>query len=152
MGASGGQETIYSYLTKDHERLDDLLENFIVQLQDGKLAFDIFEQFNSGLKRHIQWEEELLFPLFENYTGSVNSGPTAVMRNEHIDIISLINTIADKQNNQITISNATTQLKTLLANHNFKEERILYPLMDKYFSGEEVAEGLKQMNAESSLF
>lgn len=151
-GGCGGQtaekETINSYLGKDHERLDNLLQNFASLKKDNKRAGIIFQTFSSGLKRHINWEELLLFPLFEDHTGSVNSGPTAVMRSEHAEIKVLINEIEKNIGLHLDSTAATQKLITLLADHNFKEEKILYPSMDDFFSDEETNNAIRKMISE----
>ena len=38
------------------------------------------------MQRHIVWEEDLLFPLWEKKTGRSEEGPTVVMRGEHRQI------------------------------------------------------------------
>ena len=50
---------------------------------------ECFEKFKFGLHRHIAWEEEILFPLFEEKTGMTDGGPTFVMREEHRQIKAL---------------------------------------------------------------
>jgi regulator of cell morphogenesis and NO signaling len=45
-------------------------------------AIKNFEEFKAGLEQHIVWEEEILFPSFEQKFG-LPGGPTEVMRWEH---------------------------------------------------------------------
>ena len=42
-------------------------------------------EFTCGLSRHINVEEGVLFPTFEQMTG-MTTGPTTVMRSEHVEI------------------------------------------------------------------
>ena len=53
---------------------------------DIERAESIFLFFKSELERHIIWEEDILFPVFERKTGIKDGGPTSVMRIEHIQI------------------------------------------------------------------
>ena len=76
--------TISGYFRHDHDRLDTLLQSFqSLKRQNFAKAKEAFTQLKSGLERHIRWEEELLFPLWEEKTGMSDEGPTFVMRHEH---------------------------------------------------------------------
>jgi len=69
----------------DHEELDDYLKQFQSLKRDYYAqAKPFFRKFKFGLQRHILWEEEIIFPIFESKTGMKDSGPTAVMRQEHV--------------------------------------------------------------------
>jgi hemerythrin superfamily protein len=58
------------YLTEDHNHLDNLLEGFQEwKPKDLAKAKDFLSQFVSTLHRHLQWEETIFFPLFEQKTG-----------------------------------------------------------------------------------
>ncbi len=79
--------TISHYYAADHDRLDELFGRFQSSKQsDRTVARHLFAEFKAGLERHIAWEEDLLFPLFEAHTGMHAAGPTAVMRDEHRQI------------------------------------------------------------------
>jgi iron-sulfur cluster repair protein YtfE (RIC family) len=72
--------SISHHYGQDHDRLDDLFRQFqALKLSDRESAGRAFQEFKAGLERHIAWEEEILFPAFENKTGQT-SGPTQVMR------------------------------------------------------------------------
>ena len=86
--------SITRYFQQDHERLDALLQQFqhLTKTGSGK-ANDCFQEFKGALERHIAWEEDILFPLFEEKTGMRRTGPTEVMRMEHEQIKQLLETI-----------------------------------------------------------
>lgn len=120
-------------MSKDHDRLDGVFSTFqktgANQLDQAK---KLFSQFESGLRRHIVWEEEILFPAFEDQTGMKNTGPTAVMRMEHNEIKKLLDQIGQNlQENEIHTGNAEESLIGVLTSHNGKEEKILYPWIDR---------------------
>ena len=50
-------------------------------------SHSLFSQFDTGVRAHIAWEEEILFPPFEEKTG---------MRMEHQQIKQLLQTIEEK--------------------------------------------------------
>ena len=99
---------------------------------DPAKAGQHFKEFKFGLQRHIIWEEEILFPLFEEKTGLTQGGPTEVMRREHRLIGKYLEEIHEKVKAQNPDSDDDEQmlLNTLFA-HNQKEEQILYPAIDR---------------------
>lgn len=132
--------TISDFFEKDHNRLDNLFKQFQAsKSNDFALAKSCFKEFMFGLKRHIVWEEEILFPIFEQKTGMRDSGPTAVMRFEH----ELINKALDGIHKKIKEGRIDTELEEsslmeVLVEHNSKEEGILYPAMDQLLTPPEV--------------
>jgi len=127
------QNTISKFFEKDHDRLDELFKTFQqLKRSDFPKAKEAFKAFKSGLQRHIVWEEDLLFPLWENKTGMSDSGPTPVMRNEHRQIGQLLEAIHGKVAAQNPDSDQEEQaLLDILGSHNRKEERALYPAIDQ---------------------
>jgi hemerythrin-like domain-containing protein len=136
--ASGESEragSVTRRLGLDHRRLDAILAEVKRCLAAGDCARarTRFAEFRGGLERHIAVEEEVLFPPFEQATGTAQAGPTRVMRAEHAELRRLMA--------EITATLArnggegpTTPLAALTARiyaHNGKEERILYPAMDR---------------------
>jgi hemerythrin-like domain-containing protein len=127
-------ETVTSYLSTDHRRLDAILDGVVAHaLADdrGETAAR-FRRFRAGLERHIELEESILFPLFEERSG-ITTGPTRVMRFEHQEIREVLAVIdARLQKGTLTDLLAdVARLAELLGRHNLKEERILYPTSDR---------------------
>ena len=133
------QQTISAFFEQDHDRLDELFKTFQqLKRSDFAKAKDAFKEFKVGLQRHIVWEEDLLFPLWEEKTGMSEGGPTFVMRNEHRQIGQQLEAIHDKVAEQNPESDQEEQaLLNLLGSHNMKEERVLYPSIDQVTSTEE---------------
>ena len=127
------QQTITEYYETDHDRLDELFKNFQhLKRTDFAKAKQYFRDFKFGLQRHIIWEEEILFPLFEQKTGIGTSGPTEVMRAEHRMIGTYLEAIHEKVKAQSPESDADERLLLeTLSSHNQKEEFILYPSIDR---------------------
>lgn len=139
--------TITEYYESDHDRLDELFRKFQeVKRSDLPKAKEFFLKFKEGLQRHIIWEEELLFPLFERKTGMTSGGPTQVMRMEHVIIKQHLEQIHElvKLGSPDTDESDRKLLETLSA-HNMKEEQILYPAIDRTFEGDEAARVFKSM-------
>lgn len=140
---------ITKFMGQDHDRLEDLFKNFQgAKTRDAGKARELFSEFKRGLQRHIVWEEEFLFPRFEERTGAGNGGPTAVMRLEHRRIKELLDAIHDR----VAIGKTDTdederELKDVLMIHNTKEESVLYPGIDRVLSQDEAAEMIAAMQA-----
>jgi hemerythrin superfamily protein len=131
--------TISTFYELDHDRLDELFKAFQqFKRSDFSKAKEAFREFKFGLQRHIVWEEDLLFPLWEEKTGMSDGGPTFVMRNEHRQIGRLLEAIHDKVADQNPDCDQEEQaLLNLLGSHNMKEERVLYPAIDQVTNEEE---------------
>lgn len=140
--------TVAEYLSDDHRRLDAI----VLETQDAATsgahadAAAAFGRFADGLDRHIRAEEEVLFPEFEKATGMV-AGPTEVMRAEHAEMRGLLSGVssalgAGEGAEALRILQA---LKALLAEHNTKEEDILYPMTDR--SLRDAGEVMERMRA-----
>lgn len=133
------QNTITTLYAEDHDRLDELFKTFQTSKRsDFAKAKDAFKEFKVGLQRHIVWEEELLFPMWEEKTGMIEDGPTPVMRFEHEQIKQLLDAIYRKVESQDLTSDQEEQaLLNLLGSHNRKEEKALYPAIDNVTNADE---------------
>ncbi len=133
------QKTISEFYEQDHDRLDELFKTFQkLKRADSAKAKEAFKEFKFGLQRHIVWEEDVLFPLWEVKTGMSEGGPTFVMRAEHRQIGQQLEAIHGKVADQNPDSDQEEQmLLELLGSHNMKEERVLYPAIDQLTSAEE---------------
>ncbi|MEQ1655759.1 MAG: hemerythrin domain-containing protein [Nitrospira sp.] len=133
------ERTISSMFDEDHERLDVLFKSFqTLKRTDFLKAKRAFLEFQAGLQRHVAWEEEVMFPLWEKKSGMTGGGPTIVMRNEHREIGDCLESLARKiqaQNPETDREEET--LLDLLDRHNMSEEEVLYPEMDHLISAEE---------------
>ena len=140
---------ITPYFEKDHDRLDGLFKEFQrLKYTDFPRAKEYFIAFKFGLQRHIIWEEEILFPLFERKKGMVNAGPTFVMRQEHKQISKILEEIHGK----VKESDPRTERKeelliSTLGLHNVKEENVLYPAIDECTTDTEKEEVFAKMNS-----
>lgn len=133
------EKKITHFYTDDHDQLDGYFKKFQeLKRQDYSQAKEYFKKFKFGLQRHIVWEEEIIFPLFEEKTGMKNGGPTEVMRQEHRQIKAHLEEVHKKVQCQDPESDQEEQLLwDVLKQHNHKEENILYPAIDQSVSDEE---------------
>jgi len=139
---------ISEFFEQDHDRLDELFKTFQkFKRSDFAKAKEAFKEFKFGLQRHIVWEEDILFPLWEEKTGMSDGGPTFVMRAEHRRIGQHLEAIHDKVAEQNPESDQEEQiLMDLLGSHNMKEERVLYPSIDQVTTQEERDAVYRNMN------
>ena len=126
--------TISDFLGYDHLRLGEILPDVERMTEGGALANagERFAEFACGLNRHIDAEEQILFPAFEQLTG-MTMGPTTVMRAEHVEIRRWMTIVAASLDAQDVagVKHAIGQLAETLEAHNVKEEQILYPMTDR---------------------
>ena len=142
--------TILEFMSVDHDRLDNKIRMYSKEkLVDIERAQIIFLSFKNELERHIIWEEDILFPVFERKTGIKDVGPTSVMRMEHAQIKDHLQEIKRKLHTK-KIQNLCKEevaLFKLLESHNQKEENILYPGIDNLTNEQEKEQMIKQMSA-----
>ncbi len=135
-------DTVNGFMSHDHDRLDAIFEEMMkTKNEDIQKAVGLFSTFKEGLEQHIVWEEEVLFPKFEEKTGHVNTGPTEVMRQEHVMIkghLAEIKRILEGGSPEI--EEEASEMLRVLKVHNDKEENILYPMIDRIVGEAEAAE------------
>ena len=128
-------------LASDHDRLDDLESAAFAARSAGDLALAtrLFHDFAHGLRRHIGFEEKLLFPAFEERAGvSPEAGPTAVMRHEHREIENRIHDMECRfANLEDPLTGARDAFHEIMHEHNLKEEQVLYPATDRLLTQSE---------------
>ncbi len=127
-------ETISSYMGSDHQSCDELFAQVeaSIDAKNWTQAEATFISFYQALERHFSMEEEVLFPAFEQATGS-SAGPTSIMRKEHQQlraIASRLNGAVLQQDSNDFFDHADT-LHIMMAQHNLKEETILYGMTDR---------------------
>jgi regulator of cell morphogenesis and NO signaling len=143
------ERTISAMFDEDHDRLDALFKSFqTLKRQDFTKARSAFVEFKIGLQRHVVWEEDVLFPLWEKKTGMTHGGPTFVMRRDHREIGDCLEAIHRKVQAQDPESDREEQaLLDLLERHNMTEEQVLYPALDRATSADERETAFRNMNS-----
>ena len=130
-------QVISQYMQQNHRECDEQFVHAETSASDGNWAdaASHFNNFNKLLERHLNMEEQVLFPAFETETGHTQ-GPTAVMRMEHEQIRGLITelkTSLESKDSQRFLG-LTESLMMLIQQHNMKEEQMLYPMTDQALS------------------
>jgi hemerythrin-like domain-containing protein len=139
--------SINESLTEDHDRLDGLLERFQEwRAKDFDKAKDFLTQFTLGLRRHLRWEETILFPLFEQKAGQ--TGLTNTLRGEHEEIREWLAALGNKvEQNDAACDYEEKMLVEELGGHNAREEYALYPELDRLLTDEEREAAFEAMAA-----
>jgi len=127
-------QTISQYLTTEHHHCDNLFadaESAAAQ-DDIAAAQKGFAAFRHEMELHLGKEEQIMFPAFEQATGSTR-GPTSVMRMEHEQMRELFNEMqaALDAKDTATYAGLSETLLILMQQHNMKEEQMLYPMADR---------------------
>lgn len=123
-------------LAHEHEDVDAALEAFVSGGSDIAAAGEAALEAVGELKRHIYSEEEFLFgPLVA--AGLVM--PIAVMRREHIDLWRCCDDLAElvAAGSVEQAREAARQLLGKLAEHNLKEERVVYTAAETVLTAEQ---------------
>jgi regulator of cell morphogenesis and NO signaling len=137
----GSLREVTEALVWDHARLDALEAAAFESRARGALAQarDVFADFAHGLRRHIGFEEQLLFPEFETRCRLVQEdGPTRVMRAEHDAILRIVRAMETQIDDlEAPIELGRIELRQLQRDHDLKEELIFYPALDRILDAEE---------------
>lgn len=138
-------------LAWDHDRLEAIEAGAFEARAagDAAAARERFALFARGLRRHIRFEDQILFPEFEARSGiGPEAGPTAVMRMEHREIEALLDRITEAIGEPGASADALRKdLHRILGDHNLKEERILYPGTDRLLTPAERDELVRRIQA-----
>ncbi len=140
---------ISNYMREEHRSCD---ESFAKAEQaasggDFESAFSYFEDFMIETLKHFSKEEEILFPVFEEVSGSTQ-GPTQVMRYEHNQVRELLEQLSNaiKSEDKERFFSVADTLMILLQQHNMKEEQMLYAMCDRLLApqAKELVEKMKE--------
>ena len=126
--------SILAFMTQDHRHCDANLAATEENVEAGRWdeAGQSWTAFQNALEKHLNREEDFLFPAFEAQTG-MTQGPTAVMRMEHEQMRSLVSEMDEAvvAKDADSFLGLAETLMILSQQHNMKEEQILYPMSDE---------------------
>ena len=127
-------QEVLKIMDKEHSEIENLYKKFLSLINTGdKKAIDIFIRFRTLLIKHFQWEEKILFPLFEENTGLTGEDISFVLRNEHAQIKKIfLNKIDEKiaQGKFNEIKKFMVGLEEMLKMHRNLETELFYPWFD----------------------
>lgn len=126
--------TICDYLILDHQRCDSffLQAEESIRLKNWPQAQDSFRFFQNAIEHHLDMEERILFPAFEQAIRN-SEGPISMLRLEHLQIRAMLERMAEAVGRQSSVDFMLhwETFMLLQHQHNQKEEELLYPLLDK---------------------
>lgn len=125
---------IAGYMTGIHRECDELFVQAEQAIANGQWveAGKQLAAFVQDLEHHLQQEENVLFPRFEQATG-MTQGPTEMMRMEHSQMRALCQELEQAVTNENKLQGlgVCETLMILMQQHNMKEEQVLYPMTDR---------------------
>jgi hemerythrin-like domain-containing protein len=137
-------------LRRDHQRLDELLIQARLRVAYADLfdAGPVFDDFRHGLDRHIEGEEQYLFPAME----PIAADALSTLREEHAALRTLMRECSEAlaDTDPVTFQQAAAELEDLLGAHDTRERRDLYALADARLDEHGLAELLKWLNMDAN--
>jgi iron-sulfur cluster repair protein YtfE (RIC family) len=140
-------------MTQDHREVDSIFEraDAAAKAEDHAALAREAGEFLRRIAVHIEIEERLLFPIFEERTGMIEAGPSVTMREEHRQMEARFAEMrgAIDARDAGGYRRAAASMMDILLQHNQKEEQMMYPMIDDIL-GSEVAALLDAARAMAS--
>jgi iron-sulfur cluster repair protein YtfE (RIC family) len=135
--------TVRAVMSVDHDRLHGLFDSAFASRDAARFAEarEAFASFALGLRRHSDFEEQVLLPEFERRTGFAGEhGPSITMRAEHRAIAAILAVIEREiADPEAPVELSRLALRSILHDHDLKEEQIIYPALDRLLDDTERA-------------
>lgn len=133
-------EKIRKAFTHDHQRLQAHLDDLVGRISDGDFgnAEVALTAFARRLRAHLRIEEEVLFPPVEHIVKSPALLATAALRREH-DLFRGLLAEVEASSSSAALGNLR-ELQAALRLHVEKEEKLLYPTVDRLLSSTSILE------------
>lgn len=149
-----GASTLTEIFEEDHKRLDEIAAQMRRAAHDDPVrAVVLAGLLGWGLRRHVQIEEAVVFPL--HAARSRYAATTERMRAEHVALLRYVDRIEREADELRTTTHrelaasrlldAEAGLAAVLAAHNASEEKSLFPLVDHTTLAAERATLLKKI-------
>jgi regulator of cell morphogenesis and NO signaling len=128
--------SITEFMIKQHEKIESMLLRFeSLQEKDPKEAHSFFMMLMNRLQTHLTFEEEILFPLFEEKVPLSIFGPTHNLRTDHREMKTLLHYLAQdgrkgEKKSSLERFSMKKRLMTVYKNHRDNEDQILFPWLD----------------------
>jgi hemerythrin-like domain-containing protein len=151
-----GLPTIAELLEEDHRRLDDLSDQMCRNLHiDPMRAIVLAHLFSAGMSRHVTAEETVLFPPYEAHFGLSRASTTTMMEREHRAILHYVERLLvaaehmlqahDRERAAGDLLRVLRGLNAVIAEHSDKEERTMFPLLDRTLTESQRADILRRL-------
>jgi hemerythrin-like domain-containing protein len=150
-----GISTISQFYSDDHNRLDDLFEQYVkLKENEPDQAIKVLEKFKFGLEQHMAWEEAILFSEYDVRIPSADEeSPTVDLTFEHQQLRDHLEIVLRKMREKdrgLELEKDEARFTELLAAHNFAEETGLYRKLDEVLTDSTRAE-IHQRMKDSAL-
>lgn len=144
-------KSITGFFENDHREIDAILDD--LSYEDALKDLALFEEFDRRLERHIRWEEDLLFPAIVSINPMIAQGPVRIMKMEHEAIRHSKAKARDafKKGDLAESREHCEAVKEMLAQHNMKEEGILYPACDQSLDNRGVRDLLAKICGDTGM-
>ncbi len=120
--------SIAEAFAQDHRRLEAELAQSLAAARDARweAARGAFDAFRCGIERHMQAEEQALFPAVER---GAETPLTAILRKGHRDLLVFFSELEDalEAHDADEFVRIGVSVRALLERHDEKEESELYP-------------------------
>lgn len=102
-----------------------------LKASDFPAAVKCFMAFKIAILRRIAWEEAEIFPSFLRRVGAALENTVAALRQEHSEVVKLLEAIEAKLNRSDPSTEAEeVALQKLLSAHNHQEHRVIFPAFE----------------------
>jgi hemerythrin superfamily protein len=120
-----------NWLIHDHHKYDSMLNEceMAAEMADWKDAIHLFNEFTTDIKLHMQLEDEVLYPIFqEKQTDTENE--IAILQDEHENLVRLLRDLVDviKTKNIDHFMESLLPLHKVMNEHNEHEEAVFQRL------------------------
>jgi iron-sulfur cluster repair protein YtfE (RIC family) len=127
---------------RDHERIGTLVAELTRDAEGGRFAEarETERVLSRALLDHFRIEEEIVYPVFDARLG-LGWGPTDLLREEHRDLERALAMMKEALLDESVrcFREGLALLAQTLPEHHAKEERVLYPALDRMLSAHERA-------------
>lgn len=150
-----GSSSLTSVL-KDHKELESVFNSHQRALlaRDIDGALGLLTRFQGSLDRHIQYEEDVLLPLYVQRGAEAEGGTLKIFQAEHLKLRALTDKLTqltaelygspDVTGEILAIFDQETLFKGLFSHHALREQNILFPRLDACTTEAERAKLLRQ--------
>ncbi len=144
------------HLLRDHRHIEEILDRLesLLDSKHGSAGWGAAE--SSALEvltgalfreqcRHMRKENEVFFPFLEDYLPK-DSGPLAVLREEHADLAEALQKVRQAGDSLLKGSNVAQATRDLerfgsrtiqgFRDHIYKEDRVLFPMIARFMTSE----------------
>jgi hemerythrin-like domain-containing protein len=145
-------QNISEAFAHDHRRLEQALDTSVAHAEVGHwdAAANAFGVFRRGIERHMEVEEQVLFPAVEN---GAETPLTAILRKGHRDLRVFFDELGDavEARDADEYGRIAAAMRALLERHDAMEEAELYPVAQQRLGIEGAKAVAKQLNQSAQV-